>query len=71
MKLYVNNELAQFATYDLMMYKPVVMLEEIKAFMTLEDGDVIMSGTPKGVATYAVGDRFLGQVYVDGEIILE
>jgi len=71
MKLYVNDDLVQFATYDLMMYKPVVMLEEIKAFMSLEDGDVIMSGTPKGVATYAVGDRFLGQIYLHGEVVLE
>lgn len=71
MKLYINDELQQFATYDLMMYKPAVILEEIKAFMTLEDGDVIMSGTPKGVATYAVGDRFLGQIYVGGEVVLE
>lgn len=71
MKLYVNDKLAQFATYDLMMYKPAVMLEEIKAFMTLEDGDVIMSGTPKGVATYSVGDSFLGQIYLSGEVVLE
>lgn len=71
MKLFVNDKLAQFATYDLMMYKPTVMLEEINAFMTLEDGDVIMSGTPKGVATYTVGDRFLGQVLVDGEVVLQ
>jgi len=71
MKLFVNDELVQFATYDLMMYKPVVMLEEIKAFMSLEDGDVIMSGTPKGVATYGVGDRFLGQIYLHGQVILE
>jgi 2-keto-4-pentenoate hydratase/2-oxohepta-3-ene-1,7-dioic acid hydratase in catechol pathway len=71
MKLFVNDDLVQFATYDLMMYKPDVMLEEIKAFMTLEDGDIIMSGTPKGVATYSVGDKFLGQIFVDGELVVE
>jgi len=37
MKLYVNDVLTQFATYNLMMYKPNTMLEEIKSFMTLED----------------------------------
>jgi len=71
MKLYINDDLVQFATYDLMIYKPGVMLAEIKAFMSLEDGDVIMSGTPKGVTNYAVGDRFLGQIYLHGEVILE
>lgn len=71
MKLYVNGKLQQFATYDLMMYKPAGMIEEIKRFMTLEDGDVIMSGTPKGVATYSVGDRFLGQIFAGERLLLE
>ena len=71
MKLYRNNELVQFANYDLMMYKPEVMVEEIKSFMHLEDGDVIMSGTPKGVSTYAVGDVFLGKLFSDDELLVE
>ena len=69
MKLYVNDVLVQFATYDLMMYKPQTMLSEIQSFMTLEDNDIIMSGTPKGVGTYSVGDRFMGQVF-SGETLL-
>ncbi|MCD6653235.1 MAG: fumarylacetoacetate hydrolase family protein [Sulfurovum sp.] len=71
MKLYVNDVLVQFATYKLMMYKPQTMLNEIESFMHLEDGDVIMSGTPKGVGTYAAGDRFLGQIYSYDVLILE
>ena len=71
MKLYINDTLVQFATYDLMMYKPDTMLSEIVSFMTLEDNDVIMSGTPKGVGTYHIGDRFVGQVYADDELLLE
>ena len=71
MKLYINDELIQFATYDLMMYKPDIMLREIESFMTLENGDIIMSGTPKGVGTYAVGDRFLGQVFSGDELLVE
>ncbi|HFD14452.1 MAG TPA: FAA hydrolase family protein [Epsilonproteobacteria bacterium] len=69
MKLYINGSLIQFANYDLMMYKPDVMVEEIKSFMSLEDDDIIMSGTPKGVGTYSVGDIFLGQLY-SGETLL-
>ncbi len=71
MKLYRNDTLVQFANYDLMMYKPSVMVEEIKNFMHLEDGDVIMSGTPKGVSTYSVGDVFHGQVFSAGELLVE
>jgi len=71
MKLYINDILVQFANYDLMMYKPKAMTEEIQTFMTLEDGDIIMSGTPKGVATYQIGDVFLAQVYVGGKLLIE
>ncbi len=69
MKLYINDKLVQFATYDLLMYKPYTMLSEIQSFMTLDDNDIIMSGTPKGVGTYSPGDKFVGQVFV-GELLL-
>jgi len=62
-ELYRNQELAQYASYELMIYKPNEMLQEIKGFMTLEDGDIIMTGTPKGVASYKRNDRFLAKVF--------
>jgi len=71
MKLTVNDALVQFANYDLMMYKPDVMLSEIQNFMTFEDNDIIMSGTPKGVGTYKRGDKFLGQIFSNDTLILE
>jgi 2-keto-4-pentenoate hydratase/2-oxohepta-3-ene-1,7-dioic acid hydratase in catechol pathway len=39
--------------------------------MSLEDGDIIMTGTPKGVGTYNVGDRFIGRIYNDRGIVVE
>jgi len=71
MKLYINDKLVQFANYDLMMYKPHTMLLEIESFMTLEDNDIIMSGTPKGVGTYSVDDKFVGQVFSGDELLVE
>ena len=71
MKLFKNDSLVQFATYNLMMYKPAVILSEIQSFMTFEDNDIIMSGTPKGVGTYSVGDRFVGQVFSNETLLLE
>ncbi len=71
MKLTINNVLVQFATYDLMMYKPDVMLSEIQSFMSFEDNDIIMSGTPKGVGIYKRGDRFLGQIFSSDTLLLE
>ena len=69
MKLYINDQLVQFATYDLMMYKPDIMLSEIESFMRLEENDIIMSGTPKGVGNYKINDRFVGEIY-SGETLL-
>ena len=71
MKLYVNDVLTQYADYELMIYKPSYILEEIETFMSLEDGDVIMSGTPKGVATYSKDDVFLAEIYVEGKLVLK
>ena len=71
MTLHINDVLVQEATYALMIYKPLEMIEEIKSFMRFEDGDIIMSGTPKGVNTYAIGDRFIGRVYSDMTLLVE
>ncbi|HEO99304.1 MAG TPA: FAA hydrolase family protein [Epsilonproteobacteria bacterium] len=66
MELWINGRLAQFADYALMIYKPLEMLTEIESFMSFEDGDIVMSGTPKGVGNYSIGDEFVGRVY-EGE----
>lgn len=71
MTLHINDVLVQEATYELMIYKPLAMIEEIKTFMSLEDGDIIMSGTPKGVNTYRIGDRFAGRIYSDERLLVE
>lgn len=71
MTLHINDVLVQEATYDLMIYKPLAMIEEIKSFMSFEDGDIIMSGTPKGVNTYAIGDRFIGRIYSGEKVLVE
>jgi 2-keto-4-pentenoate hydratase/2-oxohepta-3-ene-1,7-dioic acid hydratase in catechol pathway len=71
MKLHRNNILVQEANYELMIYKPDNMLEEIESFMSLEDNDIIMSGTPKGVSTYSREDEFFGQIYCAEELLVE
>ena len=67
----INGTLIQHASYDLMMYKPDEMIQEIQSFMTLEEGDIIMTGTPKGVGYYRPGDRFIGRVFEGENLILE
>ncbi|MCV6607069.1 MAG: fumarylacetoacetate hydrolase family protein [Campylobacterales bacterium] len=71
MELYQNDTLVQIANYDLMIYKPADIVDEIKSFMELEDGDIIMSGTPKGVGNYSKGDKFIGRVFEDQDLLVE
>jgi 2-keto-4-pentenoate hydratase/2-oxohepta-3-ene-1,7-dioic acid hydratase in catechol pathway len=70
MKLYINNRLAQFGDYELMIYKPQTIIEEIEKFMSLEDGDIIMSGTPKGVGNYNIGDKFRGEIFHNKKLLI-
>ena len=71
LKLYINGKLAQFGGVELMIYSPTVILEEISTFCTLEDGDIVMSGTPKGVGTFKIGDEFRGEIYIDDELVVK
>lgn len=71
MELYINDVLTQQANYDLMLHKPDAILSEIATFLTLEDGDLIMTGTPKGVGPLKVGDRFHGRIFAGERAIVE
>ncbi|MFA9290265.1 MAG: fumarylacetoacetate hydrolase family protein [Solirubrobacteraceae bacterium] len=48
-RLSVNKEVRQNDNTDLMIRRPEVLVHYISQFMTLEVGDVILTGTPKGV----------------------
>lgn len=70
LRLEVDGELRQDGGYDLMMHKPDQILSGIQAFMTLEDGDIIMTGTPKGVGQVRAGERFVGRILAAGRELL-
>jgi len=71
LELYINDKLTQKGGVELMIYKPKDILKEIESFMSLEDGDIVMSGTPKGVGKYKKGDKFLGKILYDDKVLLE
>lgn len=70
-QLEINGQLQQEGSYDLMIYKPNVIVKEIESFMSLEDNDIIMSGTPKGVGNYSIGDRFAATIFEKKKEILQ
>jgi len=71
LELFINKKLIHFASYDLMIHKPKEIAKEIETFMTLEENDIIMSGTPKGVGNYNVGDSFVGKIFCENTLIVE
>ena len=71
MELFLNRKLTQEATYPLMIYKPDALLEEIQQFISLEDGDILMTGTPKGVGEFLVGDQFEIKLYTENTLLLK
>jgi len=60
--LKIDNELIQAGGIELMMYKPDDILKEIQSFMDLQDGDIVMTGTPKGVGVIKSGTKFAAKV---------
>ena len=70
MELYINDDLVQSGGYDLMLNKPESLLNEVKGFSSFEDGDLLMTGTPKGVGPIRVGDHFIGKIFEDKRLVV-
>lgn len=62
LELSINDEVTQAGGVKLMMYKPAQVLSELNTFIELNDGDIIMTGTPKGVGVIIEGACFKGRV---------
>ena len=60
----VNGEVRQSASTSDMVFGVATIIEFVTEFMTLLPGDVIMTGTPEGVAKLEPGDKV--EVEVDG-----
>jgi len=69
-EFFKNGELRQKGSVDDMIHKPLEILAEAQTFMSLDDNDIIMSGTPKGVGTYKKGDEFVAKLF-QGEKFLK
>lgn len=64
----VNGEVRQRGNTSEMVFSPAQLIAYISAIMTLEPGDVIMTGTPAGVSPIVAGD--VVEVEVEGIGIL-
>jgi 2-keto-4-pentenoate hydratase/2-oxohepta-3-ene-1,7-dioic acid hydratase in catechol pathway len=71
MQLTINAKVVQTADYDLMLHKPESLLNEVKTFLSLEDGDILMTGTPKGVGKINPHDVLVGQIFSGKTLLVE
>lgn len=71
LELFINCVRIQCGTIEQMIYSPAAILDEIKTYTTLYDGDVVMTGTPKGVGMVQAGDHFLARLKEGENTLLE
>jgi 2-keto-4-pentenoate hydratase/2-oxohepta-3-ene-1,7-dioic acid hydratase in catechol pathway len=65
LRLWVNGDLRQSANTNQMLYKPAETLTELSGVLDLFPGDLLMTGTPSGVALKAPGStvaKFAGLI---------
>ncbi|EGW32626.1 fumarylacetoacetate hydrolase family protein [Spathaspora passalidarum NRRL Y-27907] len=69
--LKVNGEVRQQDKTDLMLFPIHKILSHMSSIMTLEKGDLILTGTPKGVGQISPGDKIEAYLKYNDEIIEE
>ncbi len=60
--LEINGSLRQKEKLNMMLFKPVEVVQYISSLMTLEPGDLIFTGTPKGVSKVEKGDKLFAKI---------
>ncbi len=68
-ELDINGKNIQSGSISLMIYKPEEILVELLTFMSLCNGDIVMTGTPMGVGPVNPGQSFAGKVKDNDEVI--
>ncbi|MFT5755485.1 MAG: 2-keto-4-pentenoate hydratase/2-oxohepta-3-ene-1,7-dioic acid hydratase in catechol pathway [Alteromonadaceae bacterium] len=61
-ELTINDEVVQAGAIALMIYKPRTILSELDDFLALQDGDIVMTGTPRGVGEIPQYGKFTARV---------
>ncbi|GAA5877369.1 hypothetical protein JCM3774_003575 [Rhodotorula dairenensis] len=66
----VNGETRQDDNTSLMLYRIPELIAHVSSIMTLEEGDLILTGTPKGVSRVVAGDKIeAGLESTDGTLL--
>lgn len=71
LELWINNLLVQAGGVDMMLHKPLALLEELKTFVDVSEHDLVFTGTPKGVGAVREGDVFVARLYEKECLLVE
>ncbi len=64
----VNGRVVQHGNTRDLVFDVAFLIEYLSAFMTLQPGDVILTGTPEGVSNVAVGDEVVCEIETIGRL---
>jgi 2-keto-4-pentenoate hydratase/2-oxohepta-3-ene-1,7-dioic acid hydratase in catechol pathway len=70
LQLEVDGQMRQAGGVEMMIYRPATILAELRKFTTLEDGDLVMTGTPAGVGAICRGEQFEGRILSQGAVLV-
>ncbi|UZJ79365.1 fumarylacetoacetate hydrolase family protein [Fictibacillus sp. KU28468] len=69
LKTYVNGKLTQEGNTRDMIFDIPALIEYLSIFMTLNKGDIILTGTPQGTVNTAVGDEVVTEIEGIGRLM--
>ncbi len=70
-ELFINCVRVQKGDVSQMIYSPDTIVRQLSSYTTLCDGDVVMTGTPKGVGEVHQGDVFLARLKCNEQTLIE
>jgi 5-oxopent-3-ene-1,2,5-tricarboxylate decarboxylase/2-hydroxyhepta-2,4-diene-1,7-dioate isomerase len=69
LKTYVNGMLTQEGSTRDMIFDIPALIEYLSGFMTLSEGDIILTGTPKGTVDTKIGDEVITEIESIGRLV--
>ncbi|MDA0910173.1 MAG: fumarylacetoacetate hydrolase family protein [Proteobacteria bacterium] len=68
--LMINGCVKQRGVYEYMLHKPAFLAQYIQTYFSLNDHDIVMTGTPEGVGEVKLNDVFDLSLYLKEKVVL-
>ncbi|MBG9792759.1 2-hydroxyhepta-2,4-diene-1,7-dioate isomerase [Paenibacillus dendritiformis] len=69
LRTYVNGTLTQEGSTADMIFSIPALIEYLSSFMTLKQGDIILTGTPEGLVNTEIGDEVVTEIEGIGRLV--